>query len=222
METNIRQGHGPLAALYPPKTWTAPNPHSAIKEGDTPSWFYFLPHGLNHPAHPDWGGWGGRFRRMHDNVYRDALDQVGEVNDARATIWRWRVAFQSDFQARLDWCVAESFDQANHAPVAILNGDDTRNVLELTAAPGTKITLSAEGTRDPDGHDLRFLWWVYPKVGTNRDSVTLDPPGSITTTLTAPRVADARSLHVILQVWDNGTPSLYAFRRVVLTVQPPK
>ena len=61
METNIRQSHGPLGALYPTRTWTAPNPHSAIKEGDTPSWFYFLPNGLNVPDHPTWGGWGGRF-----------------------------------------------------------------------------------------------------------------------------------------------------------------
>ncbi len=52
METNIRNDHGPLGKLYPPRTWTAPNPHSAIKEGDTPSWFYFLPNGLSDPDHP--------------------------------------------------------------------------------------------------------------------------------------------------------------------------
>jgi hypothetical protein len=76
METNIRQDHGPLAALYPPHTWTAPNPHSAIKEGDTPSWFYFLPHGVNDPAQPAWGGWGGRFTHAKDGLYRDARDRL--------------------------------------------------------------------------------------------------------------------------------------------------
>ena len=37
---------GPLGALYPTSTWTAPNPHGTLKEGDTPSWLYFLPVGL--------------------------------------------------------------------------------------------------------------------------------------------------------------------------------
>lgn len=37
MKTNSRLNPGPLGALCPPWTWTAPNPHSAIKEGDTPS-----------------------------------------------------------------------------------------------------------------------------------------------------------------------------------------
>ena len=32
---------GPLGAFYPTKTWTAPNKHSCLKEGDTPSWFFF-------------------------------------------------------------------------------------------------------------------------------------------------------------------------------------
>ena len=73
METHIRTRHGPLGVLYPPRTWTAPNPHSAIKEGDTPSWLYFLPHGLNDPDHPEWGaaeayGFLGR-----------ALEAVGEA-----------------------------------------------------------------------------------------------------------------------------------------------
>ncbi|HMJ66314.1 MAG TPA: DUF1593 domain-containing protein, partial [Candidatus Binatia bacterium] len=76
METNIRQNHGPLGALYPPRTWTAPNPHSAIKEGDTPSWFYFLPHGFNDPDHPEWGGWGGRFAVSHDRIYTNVTETV--------------------------------------------------------------------------------------------------------------------------------------------------
>jgi len=43
---------GPLGALYPLKTWTAPNPHSCLKEGDTPSWFFFLARGGNDPDDP--------------------------------------------------------------------------------------------------------------------------------------------------------------------------
>ncbi|TWT43549.1 hypothetical protein KOR42_44290 [Thalassoglobus neptunius] len=43
---------GVLGELYPTKTWTAPNPHGCLKEGDTPSWFFFLPMGGNDPSDP--------------------------------------------------------------------------------------------------------------------------------------------------------------------------
>src|SRR5690606_1800540 len=53
IDANVRLMHGPLGALYPTKTWTAPNPHGVLKEGDTPSWFHFLPNGLSDPRHPE-------------------------------------------------------------------------------------------------------------------------------------------------------------------------
>src|SRR5205814_23227 len=107
---------GPLAGPQ------RPHPHGCLKEGDTPSWLYFLPTGLSDPAHPDWGGWGGRFRRAGRGLFRDAADTVGKVTDARATVWRWRPAFQADFAARMAWCV-KPVRGANHPPVAVLNGD---------------------------------------------------------------------------------------------------
>ena len=51
VEDNVRS-KGPLGALYPTKTWTSPNKHRCLKEGDTPSWFFFLPQGGNHPGDP--------------------------------------------------------------------------------------------------------------------------------------------------------------------------
>src|SRR5690606_28444803 len=104
LDAHVRRNHGPLGALYPPRTWTEPNPHGALKEGDTPSWFYFLPHGLQDPAHPEWGGWGGRFRHVERGLWRDAADTAGGKTSARATVFRWRPVFQAAFQARLDWC----------------------------------------------------------------------------------------------------------------------
>ncbi|MRR23750.1 DUF1593 domain-containing protein, partial [bacterium] len=50
---NIQQGHGPLGALYPDVAYGM--------EGDTPSFLFLIPNGLNNPGHPDWGGWGGRY-----------------------------------------------------------------------------------------------------------------------------------------------------------------
>jgi hypothetical protein len=215
METNIRQKHGPLGALYPPKTWTAPNPHSAMKEGDTPSWLFFLPQGLNDIEHPEWGGFGGRFERGSDGVYRDACDTVGDVTDARATVWRWREAVQADFAARMDWCLAEKFEKANHAAVAVLNGDRSRDVLRLEAKAGETVKLSAAGSNDPDGDAIRYRWFVYKEPSVMADDVVLASTEGDMTTCTTPR-KDMVSIHVVLQVTDNGSPPLSVFRRVVI------
>lgn len=93
---------GPLGALYPTKTWTAPNPHACIKEGDTPSWFFFLPRGGNDPRDPAKPGWGGQFRREPDGWYRDLPAEAGK--NPRETVSRWRPEFQADFAKRMAWC----------------------------------------------------------------------------------------------------------------------
>jgi hypothetical protein len=217
MEKNIRQGHGPLGALYPTHTWTAPNPHSAIKEGDTPSWFYFLPHGMNDPGHPEWGGWGGRFLVMRDRIYTNAQDTVNGVTDARATVWRWRPAYQADFQARLDWCVAGSFEQASHAPVAVLNGNLSRDILRLPVKPGETVPLSAEGSRDQSGKSVTTHWFVYPEAGTFRGDLKLSSADGLKTSFVAAR---AGTIHVILEVRGGRLPRVSFFRRAIVEVKP--
>ena len=94
---------GPLGALYPTKTWTAPNPHACLKEGDTPSWFFFLPLGGNDPVDPTKPGWGGQFVRESDGWYVDVPAAPGK--DPRAAVSRWRPDFQQDFARRMTWCV---------------------------------------------------------------------------------------------------------------------
>ena len=93
---------GPLGALYPTKTWTAPNPHACMKEGDTPSWFFFLPAGGNDPHDPTKPGWGGQFELQPDGWYRD-LPRTATF-DPRTTVSRHRPAFQADFARRMAWC----------------------------------------------------------------------------------------------------------------------
>ncbi|NJN05679.1 MAG: DUF1593 domain-containing protein, partial [Rhodobacteraceae bacterium] len=101
IEQNIR-ATGPLGALYPTRTWTAPNPHACLKEGDTPSWFFFLPSAGNDPADPSRPGWGGQFQRERDGWWRDLPAKEGF--DPRSTVSRWRPDFQSDFARRMAWC----------------------------------------------------------------------------------------------------------------------
>ncbi len=218
IDTHVRRDHGPLGALYPTKTWTAPNPHGALKEGDTPSWFYFLPFGLGNPAHPEWGGWGGRFRHAQRGLYRDAADTVAETTDARATVWRWRPAYQHDFQARMDWCVRPP-DGANHAPRAVLQADRSRRVLQLRAAPGAAVRLSAGGSSDRDGDTLAYRWWVYGEAGTCPRPVRVENARRPEAIVHVPSVAPGTTIHVVLEVTDDGSPPLVGYRRVVLQVE---
>jgi len=96
---------GPLGALYPLKTWTVPNPHSCLKEGDTPSWFFFLPLGGNDPKDPSKPGWGGQYQKAPDGWYRDV--HAKDV-DPREIISRRRPDFQSDFARRMSWCLPDA------------------------------------------------------------------------------------------------------------------
>lgn len=100
IEKHVRST-GPLGALYPIKTWTAPNRHSCLKEGDTPSWFFFLPSGGNDPADPAQPGWGGQYRKSPEGWFRD---DRSASQDPRESVSRWRPDFQRDFAVRMSWC----------------------------------------------------------------------------------------------------------------------
>src|SRR5439155_13827122 len=115
--------------------------------------------------------------------FRDATDTVGMVTDARATVWRWRPAFQADFAARMEWCVKPARG-ANHPRLAVLNGDKGIGILELKARPGEVVKLTAAGSSDPDGDRLSFHWFVYPEAGTYSREVPLSDRAGEATTLT--------------------------------------
>jgi hypothetical protein len=100
------RSRGPLGALYPTRTWTSPNPHRAMKESDTASWFFFLPMGGNDPSDPTQPGWGGHFVREPDGWFRDPPAAAG--SDPRESISRWRPDFQRDFARRMAWCVSDA------------------------------------------------------------------------------------------------------------------
>ncbi len=210
---NVLTGHGPLGPTYPPKAAGK----AGVKEGDTPSFLYLLP-GLSDPMHPEWGNWGGRFRRSGRGMeYVDAADTWGGRRDPRATIARWRTAYQNAFAARMDWCV-KPYKEANHAPTATLNGDRSRKVLELAAEPGEEVKLSAAGSSDPDGHALRYRWWVYREAGSYQGRASIRSAHTADAIVTVPRSAAGRTVHVILEVSDDGNPPLTACRRAIINV----
>ena len=190
---------------------------------------YLLPPGLSDPGQPTWGSWGGRYGRNEDQpgkpyYWANQADTWQGSTHRENTLARWAVALQNDFRARLDWCVADSFEQANHPPIAALNGDTTRQVLQLSARPGETVTLTAAASQDPDGNALETTWVVYREAGTFPGEVTLSAEHGLETRFVVPPLnaptAQPATIHVILQVQDDGAPSLAAYRRVVVTIRP--
>src|SRR5438093_10739217 len=92
------------------------------KEGDTMTFLYLVPTGMNEPEHPEWGSWAGRYGLMPDAGGRTYFwanaEDVWEGSGHREnTLKRWAADLQNDFRARLEWCVKDYAD-ANHPSVA--------------------------------------------------------------------------------------------------------
>lgn len=216
---------GPLGERYPPLVVHHPKSGrntAGVKEGDTPSWFYLLPHGLNDPSHPEWGGWGGRFEHVGARWYTDAQDDhwSGSPDGALRRKWtvaRWREAYQNDFAARMQWCVL-NVKQANHNPVAVIDGDDSGKVLTLKVRKGTSVTLDAGLSHDPDGDAIAFRWWLYHEASSTIAALRNDTGKTVTVEL--PAYTQPGEVHLVLEVTDDRTPRLFSYRRVILEVIP--
>ena len=49
--------------------------------------------------------------------------------------------------------------------------------------------------------------------------VTIEGRSSTAAKVTVPSDASGKTIHVVLEVHDDGTPNLYAYRRVILRVK---
>jgi hypothetical protein len=198
------------------------------------------------PEYGSWGGRYGRTdistEGVNSNHYSDAVDRV-KVKDRtytsnHATIWRWRDAFQNDFAARIKWSIESDFAKVNHHPVVVVNGAKDLTPVRIDAEAGSTVTLDATGTYDPDGGNLTFKWWHYREptatqwwvdaevmelqiepvdVEGRKVKITLPPPDKCAVELmTRKPVEKGQLLHLILEVTDDGAPSLTSYRRILI------
>lgn len=135
----------------------------------------------------------------------------------------------------MDWTF-QPYASANHAPVAVVDGQGGNDVVEVDLGVGGTIRLNASQSRDPDKNTLRYRWFAYEEAGSgtvptatvgieNSDAaiatvhgVSLCGPfGKVATLCTVPGVS-----HVILAVTDTGTPALTTYRRIIVHVMPPR
>jgi hypothetical protein len=225
LDKHIRKDHGPLGAQHPFTKF--------LMEGDTPTFLYLINNGLGSPEHPDYGSWGGRYEsytpRMQKWFYEpetrpiwsNAEDEVMGIDSAfqtsnKATIWRWRQAYQNDFAARIDWTI-QSYKNANHPPLANL-----AHANWLNAKAGDTVLLDAGPSADPDGQALNYEWIYYREAGTYEFKSLLKITGNnmVRASFVAPKVTRPETIHIILAVTDKGTPALTRYQRVIITVFP--
>ena len=225
----LHNDHGPLCADYV---------QDFISEGDSPSFFYSLANGLRSDEDPTYGGWGGLFYKVDgfDRVYRDV---------SKGSYTQWTEYILRDFQMRAQWCVAPTYDEANHAPVLSIDG------LDRTVHSGERVLIHADA-HDTDKPDvdylwninkelytqagltkemfaehidqiirpLSFRWWQYDEAGTYPQHITLVQERSDEAWFIAPEVSEPQTIHVICEVTDNGSPRMTSFARVIVTVLP--
>lgn len=219
IERDVLTGHGPLGRLYPMNTGLKQ------KEGDTMMLLYLVPTGMNDPNEPTWGSWGGRHGPSEEYpgkryYWANQRDTWNGTTSRDNTLARWAAHLQNDFRARMDWCVADSFEKANHPPQAVLKRDTTQQILHLSAQAGEMVQLSAASSRDPDGDSIKTTWYLYLEAGSFRGEVMLGATEGDSTSFVAPAVSNPETIHVILQIEDDGEPALVSYRRAVIMVQP--
>ena len=203
------QGKGALGKEYPTYKWGV--------EGDTPSFLYVMPNGLNDPEDPHQAGWAGYHER-------------GMCPDSLTTAWTsWQEPLRSisvgykqrfysdelgDFMARMQWA---DEGRGNHNPQVIINRQKGLQPVRLKAKAGKTILLDASKSSDPDGDMLSFYWWQQLEIGTSKVIITqADQPK---TTIQIPADAGKGELHLICEVHDDGPFRLPAYRRIIISIE---
>ena len=202
------QGKGALGKEYPDYKWGV--------EGDTPSFLYVMPNGLNNPEDPHQAGWAGYHER-------------GLCADSLTTAWTsWQepvisisVGYKTrfypdeinDFMARMQWA---DEGQGNHNPQVVINGNDGLQPIHIQAKAGESIRLDASSSIDPDGDKLTFLWWQQPEIGKTR--ATIDPSNQSIVTIQIPSDVTSDTIHIICEVHDDGPFHLVSYRRIIIEI----
>jgi sirohydrochlorin ferrochelatase len=119
----------------------------------------------------------------------------------------------------MDWCITARRQDANHHPAARVNGRGGKSVISVNAKPRQAVTLSAAGSSDPDGNKITYRWFQYLEAGSTRRTDILGKDTN-TITFTTPNEPN-KTLHIILELRDNGTPNLFTYRRIIVTITDP-
>lgn len=222
---NNVQNRMPLGNHYPSRVWAT--------EGDTPSFLYAYANGLNVPEHIDYGGWGGRFStkkvsgiRGMDFIVKSGKDETqydpyymySSSKEGIEAINKWKQHILNDFAARMLWTTTDNYSAVNHHPVAIVYGDSSLKCIYKRAKPGNSLIFDASESKDPDGNQLVYKWFVYNEPSTYKGTITIEESSVSKCKVLIPSDASGKTIHLILEITDKGIPALTVYRRIVISV----
>ncbi|KKK22266.1 hypothetical protein P175DRAFT_0178826 [Aspergillus ochraceoroseus IBT 24754] len=199
--------------------WCKPlGPYDFLSEGDNVVFNPLLTTGIQDPANPNLGGWGGRATRSNTTLANLWVMVDSEKNQTGTevksyTTNRWIAAVQNDFAARMQWTVTPEYHDGNHAPsVEILNSSS------VTGRPGETVTLTS-AVHDPDGDHVTRSWWQYFEEGTYPGMVRVTQHDHNWATVTIPTDTKIHeTISIILQGTDDGKFPLTRYDRVYIQV----
>ena len=203
------QGKGALGKEYPNYKWGV--------EGDTPSFLYVMPNGLNDPEDPLQAGWAGYHER---GLCPDSLTMAWTswTEPLRSISVGYKQRFYldelSDFMARMQWA---DEGQGNHNPQVVINQSKGRSPIHMTVMAGDTLKLDASASKDPDADALHFHWWQQPEIGSAK--VNIEGNEKPVATIHIPADAAGGSIHLICEVHDDGPFHLVAYRRIILSIR---
>jgi len=114
----------------------------------------------------------------------------------------------------MDWCV-KNFEDANHPPIVQINQKG-----DIEVKSGNTVSIDAGKTKDPDGDELKFKWWQYKDAGSYNGMVDIKNANSDKISFIAPNVSKPETIHIILEVSDNGSPMLKGYQRIIVEIVP--
>ncbi|KAL4993218.1 hypothetical protein BDV10DRAFT_190178 [Aspergillus recurvatus] len=192
-------------------------PYAFLSEGDNVVFNPLINTGLQDPADPTLGSWGGRSKQNSTSpdlwVLADNEKNATGAEDSGYTYTRWIAPIQNDFAARVQWTLEANYTRANHAPeVQILNGTS------VDAGAGTTIVLAGE-VSDPDNDAVKTSWWQYREEGTYEGSVEVTQLSAHGASVVVPENArEGQTISIILEATDEGQFPLTRYARVVVHV----
>ena len=200
------QGKGALGKEYPTYKWGV--------EGDTPSFLYVMPNGLNDPEDPHQAGWAGYHERglcadSLTTAWTSWMDPVRSISVGYKT--RFYPDEIADFMARMQWA---DEGRGNRNPKVIINHTEGIQPIYIRAKAGESFCLDASKSVDPDGDKLSFRWWQQPEIG--KTTLTLHHTDESKMTVQIPVDAKSDTIHFICEVHDDGPFHLVSYRRIIV------